>query len=44
MDVAVNTGENGKPVWIIIRDYVYDVTDYLDNVSESLRKLLQKNV
>lgn len=32
-EVAVNNGEDGKPVWIIIRDIVYDVTNYLDDVS-----------
>lgn len=31
-DVAVNDGTDGKPCWIIIRDSVYNVTDYLDEV------------
>lgn len=29
-DVALRDGKNGNPTWIIIRDMVYDVTDYLD--------------
>lgn len=32
-DVALNTGDNGMPCWIIVRDIVYDCTDYLDDVS-----------
>lgn len=32
-DVARNDGKNGTRCWIVIRDTVYDVTDYLDNVS-----------
>lgn len=30
--VAENNGKNGKPVWLIIKDCVYDVTGYLDEV------------
>ncbi|XP_037046017.1 cytochrome b5 [Bradysia coprophila] len=30
-DVAVNDGLDGKPCWIIIKDSVYDVTNYLDD-------------
>ncbi|XP_058834962.1 cytochrome b5 [Topomyia yanbarensis] len=29
-EVALRDGKNGNPTWIIIRDGVYDVTDYLD--------------
>ncbi len=32
-DVAVNDGTDGKPCWIIIKDSVYNVTNYLDDVS-----------
>lgn len=32
-DVARNDGKNGTRCWIVIRDIVYDVTDYLDQVS-----------
>lgn len=31
-EVAENNFENGKPCWIVIRDSVYDVTNYLDDV------------
>lgn len=31
-DVSVNNGKNGAKTWIVIRDSVYDVTDYLDDV------------
>ncbi|XP_058464109.1 cytochrome b5 [Malaya genurostris] len=29
-EVALRDGKNGNPTWIIIRDSVYDVTDYLN--------------
>ena len=32
-EVAQNNGQNGKPVWMIIKGKVYDVTPYLDSVS-----------
>lgn len=32
VDVSVNNGINGQPTWIVIRDIVYDVTTYLDDV------------
>lgn len=32
-DVSHNTGENGTRCWVVIRDIVYDFTDYLDDVS-----------
>lgn len=35
-EVAEYNGENGKACWIIIRDIVYDVTNYLDDVSASV--------
>ncbi|VVC87806.1 unnamed protein product [Leptidea sinapis] len=28
-EVAVNNGKGGKPVWLIYKDKVYDVTNYL---------------
>lgn len=28
-DVAENNGKNGKPVWLIYKGNVYDVTDFL---------------
>lgn len=34
-EVAEQNGENGKQCWIIIRDIVYNVTDYLDDVSDA---------
>lgn len=33
-EVSEYNGENGKACWIIIRDIVYDVTNYLDDVSD----------
>ncbi|KAJ6643221.1 Cytochrome b5 [Pseudolycoriella hygida] len=30
-DVAVNDGKDGKPCWIIVKDSVYNVTNYLDD-------------
>lgn len=32
-DVSEYNGQNGKATWIIIRDVVYDVTSYMDDVS-----------
>lgn len=32
-EVTENNGKNGKPIWLIIKDNVYDVTGYLDDVS-----------
>lgn len=32
-DVVPNTGENGTRCWCVIRDIVYDFTDYLGEVS-----------
>ncbi|XP_073843464.1 cytochrome b5 [Musca autumnalis] len=29
-DISVNNGKDGKPVWIIVKGDVYDVTDFLD--------------
>lgn len=31
-DVRQRNGENGADTWIVIRDIVYDVTKYLDEV------------
>lgn len=31
-DVRERNGENGTDTWIVIRDIVYDVTKYLDEV------------
>lgn len=39
-EVAVNDGKNNKPVWIIIRDIVYDVSNYLDDVSKQIYTLV----
>lgn len=41
-DVAVNDGLDGKRCWIVIRDIVYDVTDYLDDV-RAPKPFLSKN-
>lgn len=30
-EVALRDGKNGNPIWIIIRDVVYDVTDYVED-------------
>lgn len=38
-DVAVNDGLDGKPCWIIIKDSVYDVTNYLDDVSSKFKMM-----
>jgi predicted heme/steroid binding protein len=32
-EVARNDGSNGSPVWLVLRDFVYDVTSYMDGVS-----------
>lgn len=40
-DVAVNNGENGMPTWIVVRDIVYDCTNYLDDVSAYLIFILK---
>lgn len=34
VEIKENNGQNGAPTWIVIRDIVYDVTTYLDDVSE----------
>lgn len=31
-DVRERNGENGADTWIVIRDIVYNVTNYLDEV------------
>lgn len=31
-EVALRDGQNGNPTWVIIRDMVYDVTPYLNEV------------
>lgn len=31
-EVALRDGKNGNPTWVIIRDMVYDVTPYLNEV------------
>lgn len=33
VEVAANNGADGKPTWIVIRDIVYDVTNYMEDVS-----------
>lgn len=35
-EVKLNNGRNSRRCWIIISYAVYDVTDYIKNVSESL--------
>lgn len=35
VEVAANNGADGKPTWIVIRDIVYDVTNYMADVSSS---------
>lgn len=35
-EIAINNGEDGKPVWIIIKDKVYDVTSFVENVRRHL--------
>lgn len=32
-EIAQRNGKDGNDVWIIIRDVVYDVTEFLQNVS-----------
>lgn len=32
-EVAVCNGQDGKPVWMIVKEKVYDVTPFLDKVS-----------
>lgn len=31
-EIAKNDGKEGHKTWIIVRDNVYDVTDYMDEV------------
>lgn len=31
-EISKNNGKDGSKVWIIVRNNVYDVTDYLDEV------------
>lgn len=33
-EIAKNNGKDTDKVWIIYRDSVYDVTEYLDDVSK----------
>lgn len=35
-DVQMNNGKNGAPIWIIIKDVVYDVTNYLEEVNKKI--------
>lgn len=35
-EVAVNNGENDKPVWMIIKGKVYDVTTFIDKVCANM--------
>lgn len=32
-EIKKNNGKDGAPTWIVIRDIVYDVTTYLNEVS-----------
>lgn len=32
-EIKKNTGKDGNRLWIIYKDSVYDVTDYVENVS-----------
>lgn len=32
-EIRPNNGQNGAPTWIVLKDIVYDVTSYLDDVS-----------
>lgn len=41
-EVAKNDGKNGTNVWMIIKNNVYDVTNYMDGVSFVNRKKLKK--
>lgn len=38
-EVKTRNGKNGARTWIIIHDIVYDATDYLKDVSESVQKI-----
>lgn len=35
-EISENNGKNGKPVWIIIKGVVYDVTKFLNDVIERI--------
>lgn len=35
-EISENNGKNGKPVWIIIKGVVYDVTKFLKDVIERI--------
>lgn len=32
-EIKKNTGKDGSRIWIVYKDSVYDVTDYVENVS-----------
>lgn len=34
-EVKPHNGQNGNKTWVVISDIVYDVTDYIRDVSES---------
>lgn len=34
-EVKLHDGKNGNRTWVVISDIVYDVTDYIGDVSES---------
>lgn len=40
-EVAVCNGEDGKPVWMIVKGKVYDVTPFLDIVSTHFNALIR---
>lgn len=35
-EIKKNNGKDGNRIWIVYKDSVYDVTDYVENVSLSL--------
>lgn len=35
-EVAQNNGHDGKPVWIIIKESVYDMTEFIKEVRRPL--------
>lgn len=41
-EVALRDGKNGNPTWVIIRDMVYDVTAYLNEVRFFFTKKIEE--
>lgn len=45
-EIKPNNGKDGAKTWIVLHDNVYDVTDYLKDVSDAHRSICvnEKNI